>query len=143
MPLALADRSRRTSSIRSVPPIGETELDRVIKLVPVELVLFYTAAAPTISEVQWRHFGVVIFALGLVLAPLILFLDGRSTGQMARWPQYVLRTLTFVVCAMAIAWPFDAWLARGQVGWVRSMGVLVIPYVGALMLRERREERTD
>jgi hypothetical protein len=140
MPLALDDRSRRDPVPFSVPPIGETDLDRIIKLIPSELVLFYAAAAPTISDVPWRYFGVVLFVVGTVLTPLILFFDGRSTTQRARWPQYVVRTLTFAACAMAIAWPFDAWLAHDEMRWVRSLAVLVIPFTGAFALRERRSE---
>lgn len=140
MPLALDDRSLRDLATRTLPPIGETDLDRIVKLIPAELVLFYAAAAPTISDVPWRYFGAVLFLAGVALAPLILFLDGRSTGRRARWPQYVVRTLTFAACAMAIAWPFDAWLPRDELRWERSLAVLVIPFAGAFALRERRDD---
>ena len=140
MPLALNDRSPRDPVTFTLPPIGETDLDRIIKLIPTELVLFYAAAAPTISDVPWRHFGVVLFLAGTALAPLILFLDGRSTGRRARWPQYVVRTLTFAACAMAIAWPFDEWIAHDDLRWARSLAVLLIPFAGAIALRERRDE---
>jgi len=123
---------------RTIPPIGETDLDRIIKLIPAELVLLYAAAAPTISGVRWQYFAIVLFVVGTILTPLILFFDGLSTGQRARWPQYIVRTLTFAACAMAIAWPFDALLGHDTCRWIRSLAVLVIPLSGALVLRERR-----
>ncbi len=140
MPLALDDRSVRDPATRTLPPIGETELDRIIKLIPAELVLFYIAAAPAISDVPWPYFDVALFLVGTALVPMILFFDGRSTGQRARWPQYVVRTSTFAACAMAIAWPFDAWLAPDELRWPRSLAVLAIPLAGAIALRERRDD---
>jgi hypothetical protein len=137
MPLALDDRPRREPSTRKLPPVGETDLDRLIKLVPVEMVLLYTAAAPTISELQRRYFAVILFAVGIVAAPVILFLDGRSTGQAARWSQYLVRTLTFAACAMAIAWPFELWCAGDTLHWARSLAVLVIPFIGMITLGKR------
>lgn len=103
------------------------------------IVLFHVAAAPAISDVAWPYLDVALFLVGIALVPLILFLDGRSTGQRARWPQYAIRTLTFAACAMAIAWPFDAWLAQDELRWPRSLAVLAIPLVGAVALRERHD----
>jgi hypothetical protein len=140
MPLALDDRLRRETPPHAVPPIGETDLDRIIKLIPVELVLVYSAAAPSITDVRWRFFAVVLFVAGTVLAPVILYLDGRSTGRPARWPQYVVRTLTFSACALAIAWPFECWISGDPLRWARSLIVLVIPFTGAVLLRERRND---
>lgn len=139
MPLALDDRPRRNTPPQRVPPIGETDLDRIIKLIPAELVLLYCAAAPSISDARWQFFAVTLFIAGTVLAPLILYLDGLSTGRHARWPQYIVRTLTFAVCAVAIAWPFESWMSGDRLRWARSLVVLVVPLAGAFMLRERRD----
>jgi len=151
MPLALLRRSPRGAGpagadppdtgprSSGVPPIRETDLDRILKLIPSELLLLYTAVAPTIADVTWRHFGLFLLGAGSALAPLILYLDGRSTGQPAPWPQYIVRTLTFIACALAIAWPF-AGGAAPELQWLRSFAVLAIPLVGALLLRERAPE---
>lgn len=151
MPLALLRRPRRGAGSDSrssgaagarIPPILETDLDRILKLIPSELLLLYTAAAPAISDVDWSHFGLVFIGIGAALAPLILYLDGRSTGQPAPWPQYVVRTLAFIACALAIAWPFSGWAAH-ELRWLRSLSVLAVPFAGALLLRERPLASSD
>ena len=122
----------------TIPPIRETDLDRILKLIPTEVVVLYAAAVPVLAEAgAWRYTTFVIFLVGLALVPLILYADGRSTGQAASWPQYVVRTLTFAACAAAIAWPFSPWASGAELRWVRSLAVLLVPCVGALLLRER------
>lgn len=142
MPLALLRRSPRGRGAPgpgTPPPIRETDLDRILKLIPSELLLFYTAVAPAMADVSWQYFGISLVGIGAALVPLILYLDGRSTGQPAPWPQYVVRTLAFVTCALAIAWPFPGWAAR-DLWWLRSLSVLAVPFAGALLLRERAPE---
>lgn len=135
MPLALIPRSPREGGPPpTVPSIQETELDRILKLTPSELLLIYMAAAPAFADASWRYSGWVLFGCCTVLTPLILYLDGRSTGQPARWPQYVIRTLTFIVCALAITWPFASW-AEPELRWLLSFSVLAVPFAGALLLR--------
>jgi len=137
MPLAL---SRRWSTIvdeSTLPPIRETDLDRILKLIPTELLAFYTAAVPVTAEVRWRYFPFILFLAGAALVPLILYLDGRSTRQAARWPQYVVRMLTFVAWANATSWPFAPWASEHDLHWVRSLGVLIVPLVGAFVLRDK------
>lgn len=120
-----------------MPPVHETDLDRLLKLIPTELFAFYAAAVPIAAEVPWPYLAFVLFVTGMSLVPLILYLDGRSTGQTARWPQYTVRTLGFVAWAMAVNWPFSPWLSGRSVTWLRSFAVLIVPFVGAVLLREK------
>ena len=103
---------------------------------PIDLAL-YTGALPIAGDVPWRHFTLAMFIAGLVLVPTVLYLDGRATKQFAPWPQYVLRTLAFAVWAMACSWPFSAWSRPDNARWVVAIGVLVIPFLGGLLLREK------
>lgn len=138
MPLALVRRRPHPATTAPpVPPVHETDLDRILKLIPTELVAFYAAAVPILGEVPWRYFALTLFLSGTALVPLILYLDGRSTGQAARWPQYTMRTLAFMVWAMAVGWPFAPWVSGQDMGWWRSLAVLLVPFVGAVLLRER------
>lgn len=139
MPLSLAHPRPREP--RAVPPVAETDLDRILKLVPTELIAFYAAASPVIGEVGWRYFALALFAIELALAPAILYLDGLSTGLRARWPQYVMRTLAFAAWAIAIHWPFSPWLSGDVMAWPRSAGVLLVPLVGVLWSRQRTPPR--
>lgn len=120
-----------------MPGGHETELDRLLKLIPTEIVAFYVAAVPIAGELAWPYLAFALFVAGTVLVPLILYLDGRSTGQAARWPQYLVRTLGFVVWAMAVNWPFSPWISSQHMSWFRSLAVLIVPFVGAVLLRER------
>jgi hypothetical protein len=136
MPLALL-RSNPSLKVSASPPVLETELDRILKLIPTELVAFYVAAAPLVREGQWDYLPAVLFVVGTAIAPLVLYLDARNTGHAARWPQYLIRTLSFACWAMAVCWPFSPWLPGTALNWLRSPGVLVIPFVGAVLLRNR------
>jgi hypothetical protein len=138
MPLALLQRHPAplvTASMR--PRVHETELDRLLKLIPTELVAFYAAAVPIASELAWRYLAFALFVGGVALVPVILYLDGRSTGQVARWPQYMARTLGFVVWAMAVNWPFSPWISIQHMSWFRSLAVLIVPFASAMLLRDR------
>lgn len=121
--------------------MGETDLDRILKLIPTELVAFYAAAVPIVSDAGWRYLAFVVFVAGVALAPVVLYLDGRNTGLAARWPQYVVRTLSFVAWAIAVSWPFAPWLPGQDLRWVRSLAVILVPFAGALILRERSPAR--
>lgn len=107
-------------------------------MIPTEVLAFYTAAVPIAAQVPWRLFPLVLFLVGLLLVPLVLYLDGQHTGQPARWSQYVMRTLAFAAWAIAISWPFSPWSTSESLSWLRSLAVLIVPLVGALVLRGDR-----
>jgi hypothetical protein len=137
MPLALDSREPPPAAVdREVvlPPIRETDLDRLLKLVPTEILLVYTAAVPLAADLGGTGLGVAVFLVGLAVVPLVLYLDGRTTRQPARWPQYVVRMLVFV--AWAGSWPFGLWANERDLYWVRSLAVLMVPLVGAFALRD-------
>jgi hypothetical protein len=139
MPLALASSpSRSIGPPIAPPPIRETDLDRVLKLIPTEILSFYTAAVPISAQVtsqtpQWLPFA--LFLVGLVLVPVVLYVDGQNTNQPPPWPQYVIRTLAFVAWASAISWPFSPWTDGAGLRWLCSLAVLVVPLLGALVVR--------
>lgn len=145
MPLALSRRApRRTGTEPSMRThghetalISETDLDRILKLIPTEVLALYTGALPIAPEVPTRHFTFIMFVTGLVMVPFVLVLDGRATGQHARWPQYVVRMLAFALWAMACSWPFAAWAEPDNARWVVALGVLLVPFIGALVMREK------
>jgi hypothetical protein len=134
MPLALHSRHSDESVGARLPPTRETDLDRILKLIPTEMLAFYTAAGPVTADLQSPSLRFAIFLGCGVLVPVVLYLDGRNTGAPAAWPQYAIRVLTFVAWAIAIAWPFAAWSSDDSFSWLRSSGVLVIPLVASLLL---------
>jgi hypothetical protein len=134
MPLAL---SSRTSRHRQLPPVHETDLDRILKLIPTDVLALYIAAAPVAELLRSTCIPLVLFLVGVALVPLVLFIDGWTMNAPARWPQYVARTLVFIAWAVAIAWPFTPWLVKDDLIVVISLGVLVVPLIGGYALRVR------
>jgi hypothetical protein len=138
MPLALTDR---LANHRQLPPVPETDLDRILKLIPTEVLALYTATAPLADRLRWTSVPLVLFFLGIALVPLALFLDGWAMNVPARWPQYVVRTLAFIAWAVAISWPFTPWLPEDDLTWVTSLAVLLVPLLGGYLLRTRSGPR--
>ena len=137
MPLALSRRGPTNSDDTAFPPIRETDLDRILKLIPTELLAIYTAAVPVVAEIPWRYAPFALFIAGIACTSVPLYLDGCSTHQAARWPQYIVRILAFVAWANAILWPFSPWTSERELTWVRSLAVLLVPLVGGIVLRDR------
>jgi hypothetical protein len=146
MPLALARRPASqpdqpvTRQMAPEPQIKETDLDRILKLIPTEVIALYAALLPVMPDVPSRFFPLIMYLAGLALVPIILTLDGRATGEQARWPQYVVRSLAFAAWGMAVAWPFSPWLSPGLGRWIIALAVPLVPFLGALLLREPRGE---
>jgi len=103
MPLALLRPPPSSATASASPPVLETDLDRILKLIPTELVTFYVAAVPILCEGPWHYLPLMLFLGGTALAPLVLYFDGRNTGQAARWSQYLIRSLCFASWAMAMS----------------------------------------
>jgi hypothetical protein len=134
MPLALArPRFGRAAHRSPIPPVSETDLDRILKLIPTEILALYTAAATFRAELS-PYFLLALFAGGSALVPVVLYFDGSATGLAARWPQYVLRTLSFAIWATAIAWPFGPLWSSPGLHWVLPLAVLLVPFFGALVI---------
>jgi hypothetical protein len=137
--LALLGGKRKVAvAIGPDPTPKETDLDRILKLIPTEILAFYTAVTPIAPQVPWRHFLFVVFLVCVALVPVVLYLDGKNTDAGAGWPQYVVRTLAFVAWAIAISWPFSAWSNGDDFNWLRSLSVIVVPLVGSLLLPRAR-----
>jgi hypothetical protein len=143
MPLSLERRTLHRARATPLgpplgpPPIRETDLDRLLKLIPTEVIALYVAAAQLVLQVPWRYYAFTLFVAGVVLVPIILFLDGRNTHQPAAVSQYVLRILAFIAWASAISWPFAPWLQQRDFEWARALIVVLVPGIGAILLRER------
>src|SRR5512140_2740259 len=68
MPLSLVRPATATATATTpLPPIQETDLDRVLKLIPTEMLAFYTAAVPVIPEVHWRYFPFALFVVCMAI----------------------------------------------------------------------------
>src|SRR5438876_3010780 len=87
--------------------------DKVVKLVPAEVVTFYisvsgfiAAIAKTSEDAKWWLFGV--FVIGLILTPFYLRRATRTDNPGPRPKQYVITTIAFVVWSLATTTPLRA-----------------------------------
>lgn len=135
---AMALALSTTADTTAPKPIGETDLDRVLKLIPTDVVAIYAAAIAIMPEVTWRYFPLTAFLVGVALVPFILFVDGRATGKPARGSQYAVRIVAFAVWAAAMAWPFGFWTDPGDLRWALALAVPLVPVVGERLLRAPR-----
>lgn len=125
--LSIVTSSTLKSSLRETAP-RESDLDRVLKLIPAEVISLYITARGLSDDTI--VFPLVLFGLALALVPTILALDARRSRVPAPPLQYVLRTLAFVVWAFAVGQPL-AGVGVVVPDWVPGLLVLLIPILGA------------
>ncbi|MBC7973558.1 MAG: hypothetical protein H7138_01140 [Myxococcales bacterium] len=116
------------------PPIPESTIERLIKLIPADVVAIYIPALGLAELVHWPSYRLAVSLGGLVLVPLLLYLDADAANERVPPLQYVIRTLAFAAWALLIGQPFGA----GAVNPVISALVaLVLPVLGERLLRAR------
>jgi hypothetical protein len=103
---------------------GESWLDVVAKLLPAEVMTLFAAAKALSPPKTWEW---ALIAMGAVLTPLVLWVDGRRAQQAAPGAQYVLRTLAFVSWALAVA------PQPGVKSWITAIAVVLIPLIGSFV----------
>jgi hypothetical protein len=143
MPLTLVRApAQRTDTTRggvrlNAPPIAETDLDRVLKLIPTEVVTAFTAAITLGADVSWKYFDLAVTAAGVLLVVLVLERDGRVTGMHPRLSQFAIRTLAFLAWALLVSEPLTPWFASDDVRRAAAIAVVAIPLLGFLALRDK------
>jgi hypothetical protein len=116
------------------PPIPESTIERLIKLIPADVVAIYIPALGLDELVHWPSYRLAVSLGGLVLVPLLLYLDANAANERVPPLQYVIRTLAFAAWALLIGKPFG----EGAVNPVISALVaLVLPVIGERLLRAR------
>ena len=107
---------------------GQTLLDRVVALVPIEVVSSYAALAAAWPHARHVWIGV---AAGVAATVAILSAYGRHARRRAGPAQHLVRTLVFVAWAFVLSNPLApaAPIAR----WLPGIAVVLIPLVGAFM----------
>lgn len=127
MPITLLPPSQPA---RGVTPL-ETPLDRLLKLLPCEVLLFYPAAIALARSPAWH---LTVMGLGLVAVVTSLYLDGRAWHLKQDWRQHAIRATAFLAWALALGDPLGAWLDGAQVRRIAAFLSLGIPIAGYLLL---------
>ena len=113
-------------------PLTETQLERLVKLVPADVVALYIPAIGLGTLTSWQYYGLAVTIGAAVLVPVLLYLDARSAKQRVPRLQYVVRTIAFVLWAFVIGQP----LAPHHVDPVLpALFALVVPILGERLLR--------
>lgn len=114
------------------PPVTETQLERLVKLVPADVVILYIPAIGLGTLTTWPYYALAVTIGATVLVPVLLYLDARAANHRVPLPQYILRTLAFIAWAFVISEP----LGHGHVSAViPALLSLVLPVFGERLLR--------
>jgi len=116
------------------PPINESLIERLVKLVPADVVAIYVPALGLGRLTTWPHYALVISIAATVLVPLLLFLDAHSANERVPPLQYIIRTLAFVAWAFLIGDPLGAGAVHPL---LPALVALVLPIIGERLLRTR------
>ena len=119
------------------PPDGM--LDRIIKLVPAEVIAGYTALLAITSSISKEVDASIRFAIPAAIAaftiliPLIFRRLSKQQGREVPWPQYVFSVLAFWVWAVSIRDPFVAFGCEIPT-WIPAFGCVLLPLFGSYLI---------
>ncbi|HRC58860.1 MAG: hypothetical protein IPI49_32580 [Myxococcales bacterium] len=121
----------------TAPDIKDSAIDELLKFIPTEVVGVFTALVALVPQhppslALWAPR--VLFILGLVLTPVVLWLDSLKAGVTAPWQQYVIWPLSFAVWAMSISWPFEPLWSAKDGALVIGLGMVLVPFLGRALL---------
>ncbi len=122
----------RQAQHEALVPARDSWLDALTKLVPGEVIAAYTAVLQ-IEGVEESSFAQVAIVAALSpLAPLVLFASARRSRASVHPLQYVVRTLAFVLYALARS-PglLDP---SGGLQWIAGAGMFVVSLLAALVI---------
>jgi hypothetical protein len=114
------------------PPIlSDSQLERLTKLVPADVIALYIPAISFGAFTAWRYYALAVTIAATALVPTLLYLDARSSNERASPLQYVVRTVGFLAWAFVIGQP----LAPYQVSPVIPALIgLVLPVISERLI---------
>lgn len=123
--------ARRES--RAVTP--ETKLDRLLKMIPTEVIAAYPAVLALSALVSWPYYEATIAALGVAAVVLVLRRDGIANHVQPPLRQYVVRCLAFAAWTLVIGNPLAPLsVSSEQAHLFGAVGAAFIPVLGYLTL---------
>lgn len=140
MPLTISPISLRDSA--GGAPSSETWLDRVLKMVPTEVLTVYPAALALAAVVAWPYYETTMAVVGLVAVVLALDRDGAQQGLRPTWHQHVVRCLAFAAWTMVLGNPLAPLsISAEQAHLFGVVGAAFIPVLGHLAAPEVPDAR--
>jgi hypothetical protein len=114
------------------PTLTESQLERLVKLVPADVVALYIPAIGLGTLTTWSYYALAVTIGATVLVPLLLYLDARSAKQRVPVLQYVVRTAAFILWAFVIGQPLAPYHMDPV---IPALLALVLPILGERLLR--------
>ena len=110
------------------PRHDDTYLERVGKLVPIEVNTLAAVVLAVLGSRAWHGWSAVIAVSGAALAPVILYWDAARSAAAVSLAQYVLRTLAFLAWALVLDARLAAFLRLDS--RLAAAIALLLPMVG-------------
>jgi hypothetical protein len=114
--------------------VFESTIERLVKLIPADVVAIYIPALGLDRFAGWSGYRLTISIAGLVLVPLLPYLDARAANERVPPLQYVVKVLAFVAWALLIGEPFGKDVLNPV---IPALVALVLPVLGERLLRAR------
>jgi hypothetical protein len=138
MPITLLPaRDTRTLGGAAAAPPDETKLDRLLKMLPSDVLLFYPAAVALTSTIPWAYYQLLMVAIGLAAIIINLHRDAKANKLPDDWRQYLVRCAAFVAWALFVSTPlapFARWIPPQTVHQVASLAAVLVPLLGFVLL---------
>ncbi len=135
MPLTLSPSAPRDSAtvVDDAALAAETRLDRVLKLIPTEVITVYPAALALAAVFAWPYYEATMAVLGLIAVVLVLGRDGAKVRMKPTRHQHVVRCLAFAAWTMVLGNPLAVFsISAEQAHLFGAVGAAFIPVLGYL-----------
>lgn len=141
---------RVSSRAKGVAATGEDSGDdvttRLLKNVPAEIISTYMVlmglltAAPDASPMK-RPAGIALVVLGAVLTPVYLRRVGGKPSR-EQMPQYPIATVSFVLWAYALGWPFTTFKIFGlpHESWFATLIAGAFSWIVAIVWQPKKSD---
>lgn len=134
MPLSLSAAASESS-----PPAGvaarETRLDRLLKMIPAEVLLVYPAVQELGRLCSWRYLEPILVLVGGAAAAGSLACDARRTGLAMDWRHAAVRGLVFAAWSLVLGQPLaELGVATDNARALGAAAVAFVPVIGYVLL---------
>jgi hypothetical protein len=113
------------------PVLAESQLERLSKLVPADVIALYIPAIGIGTFTSWPYYVLAVTLGATALVPTLLYLDARSSKERVSPTQYIVRTLAFVAWAFAIGQPLTPYQVNPL---IPALIGLLLPVLGERLI---------
>jgi membrane associated rhomboid family serine protease len=137
MPLTLLPYVEDEASVTREAQLSspETKLDRLLKMIPTEVIAVYPAVLATAAVIAWPYYEPSVAILGLLGVILVLWYDGVANKLKPDRRQYIVRCLAFAAWTLVLGNPLAPLsVTAAQAHIFGAVGAAFIPVLGYLTL---------